>query len=174
MDETKPSLELRDIPDVTPLLPREWWPWWAWVGLAVGIIVLWRLIAHLCKSSSSAASLRAQAFQEAQQALEQAKSLTTAVAMSTALSLALRRYLTVAFGDPTLFETHEEFLARHDALAVLPENIRHELAEHFSTLCRYKYAPCEESVDLSLLVPQASTLLHRIHAVEPRPAPAAP
>jgi hypothetical protein len=174
MDETKPSLELRDIPDVTTMLPREWWPWWVWVCIVVAIFVLWRMIAHLCKGSSDAASQRAQAFQDAKQALEQAKSLTTAVALSTALSLALRRYLALAFGDPSLFETHEEFLARHDALAALPENIRHSLSEHFSTLCRYKYAPCEESVDLSLLVPQASTLLHQIHAVELRPAPAAP
>lgn len=126
------------------------------------------------EKSGQCRSQRAAAFQEVQQALEQAKSLTNAVAMSTALSLALRRYLAIALGDPSLFETHEEFLARHDALASLPESIRHSLSEHFSTLCRYKYAPCEETVDLSLLVPQASTLLHQIHAVEPRPAPAAP
>jgi hypothetical protein len=174
MDESKPSLELRDIPDVTPLLPREWWPWWAWVAMVAGLLVLWSIIIALRKSQGSAASQRAAAFLEAQQALEQAKSLTNAVTMSTALSLALRRYLAIALGDSSLFETHEEFLARHDALASLPESIRHSLSEHFSTLCRYKYAPCEETVDLSLLVPQASTLLHQIHAVEPRPAPAAP
>ena len=31
-------------------------------------------------------------------------------------SLILRKYLATAAGDPALFETHEEFVARHDAL----------------------------------------------------------
>lgn len=174
MEETTPSLELRDIPDVSHMLPHEWWPWWAWVCVVTGVFLLWRVISWLQANSSQHDSLRDRAFEDARQALQEAKSHTTAVALSTALSLALRRYLTIAFADPSLFETHEEFLARHDAFAALPENIRHALSEHFSTLCRYKYTPSEEHVDLSLLAPQASALLHQIHAVASRTDLAAP
>lgn len=172
MEESTPSLELRDIPDVAPLLPMEWLPWWAWVGIAVALVLLWMLLAHLRKRPTDASALRQQAYQEALKSLEKAKSLQTAVAMATAISLTLRQYLAVAFGDPSLFETHEEFLARHDALAVLPEEIRQSLSAHFATLCRYKYAPSEGVVDLSLLVPQAIDLLHKLHAVTPRPVAA--
>jgi hypothetical protein len=174
MDETKPSLELRDIPDVTPLLPRAWWPWWVWLSIAAGIVLLILLIRFLCKQKTSATAQRLLAYQDAMKSLEIAKSLGDPVALSTALSLTLRRYLAVAFADPALFETHEELLARHAAFSALPDQMRHALAEFFSTLCRYKYAPCEEVVDLSLLVPQATSLLQQIHAVDPRPVAAVP
>lgn len=170
MEETKPSLELRDIPDVEPLLPMQWPPWWAWVCLAIVLALLWLLIRHLRKPTSNAVALRQLAYQEAIKSLEKAKPLQTAVAMATSISLTLRQYLAVAFGDTSLFETHEEFLARHNALADVPEEIRQSLSTHFATLCRYKYAPSEGSVDLSLLVPQATDLLHQLHAVPLRSA----
>jgi len=174
MEESSPSLELRDIPDVAPLLPHAWWPWWVWLSIAGTLLLLWWLIRHLRQRQPSQASLRLKAYEEAMQTLEAAKSLADPVSRSTALSLALRRYLAVAFSDPALYETHEELLARHEAFGALPDTLRHALAEHFSTLCRYKYAPCEEVVDLSLLIPQATTLLQQIHAVDPAPVPAVP
>lgn len=174
MDETKPSLELRDIPDVTPLLPRAWWPWWVWLSIAVGLLLFILIILMLRRSKTSESSKRLQAYQDAMASLDAAKSITNAVALATSLSLTLRRYLAVALGDPSLYETHEELLARHAAFSALPDPLRHAMGEYFSTLCRYKYAPCEDAVDLSLLVPQATSLLQQIHAVDPRTAPAAP
>lgn len=164
MEETTPSLELRDIPDVTPLLPRDWLPWWVWVAIVVFVLLLWFIIARARKSKQDPSVLRLKAYQEALHSLESARSLQSAVALATSLSLTLRRYLAVAFGDPSLFETHEEFLARHNALASLPDETRQLLNSHFSTLCRYKYAPSDSAVDLSLLVPQATDLLNRLHA----------
>lgn len=166
MEESPPSLELRDIPDVAPLLPRAWWPWWAWLGIAMSIVLLWWLQRYLRRQSGSQASLRRKAYEEAMLSLEAAKSLADPVSRSTALSLTLRRYLAVVFADPALYETHEELLARHEAFGALPDTLRHSLGEHFSTLCRYKYAPCEEVVDLSLLIPQATALLQQIHAID--------
>lgn len=164
MEETTPSLELRDIPDVTTMLPRDWWPWWAWALIVVALLLLWLIIAQLRKPKNTIASLRQHAYREAMQSIENARSLQSPVTIATALSLTLRRYLSVAFSDPSLFETHEEFLARHNALASLPEESRSLLTNHFATLCRYKYAPTEGEVDLSPLVPQASDLLNRLHA----------
>jgi hypothetical protein len=174
MEESPQSLELRDIPDVAPLLPRAWWPWWAWLGIAMSIVLLWWLQRYLRRQSGSQASLRLKAYEEAMLSLEGAKSLADPVSRSTALSLALRRYLAVVFADPALYETHEELLSRHEAFGALPDTLRHSLGEHFSTLCRYKYAPCEEVVNLSLLIPQATTLLQQIHAIDSGSIPAAP
>jgi len=173
MEEPQPSLELRDIPDVAPLLPRDWWPWWAWLTLAATVALLWLLIRWIMHRNVSQTSLRRLAYDRAMQSLDSAKSLTDVVSLCTALSLTLRHYLAVACSDPALYETHEELLVRHQAFADLPDTLRHSLGEFFSTLCRYKYAPCEEIVDLSLLVPQATALLQQIHAVDPRPVPAA-
>lgn len=169
MEETTPSLELRDIPDVTPMLPHDWWPWWVWLIIVAALLLLWLIIAQLRKPKNDLVSLRLQAYQEALRSLENAKSIDHPVALATALSLTLRRYLSVAFHDSSLFETHEEFLARHDALASLADETRSLLTTHFSTLCRYKYAPAEGPVDLSLLVPQATDLLHRLHAAAAAP-----
>jgi hypothetical protein len=173
MEETTPSLELRDIPDVTPLLPHDWLPWWVWVAMAVVLLLLWFIISRARKSKQDPSVLRLKAYQEALHSLESARSLQSAVALATSLSLTLRRYLAIAFGDPSLFETHEEFLARHNALDSLPVETRQLLTSHFSTLCRFKYAPSDVAVDLSLLVPQATDLLNRLHAAPVPSLPAA-
>ncbi len=174
MEESTPSLELRDIPDITPLLPRDWWPWWAWLAIVAAIFSLWWPIRLLQRRQANSTSLQLKAYEAAMAELNASKTLNDAVSRCTALSLALRRYLSIVFSDPSLYETHEELLARHHAFGALPDTLRHSLGEFFSTLCRYKYAPCEEVVDLSLLIPQAIQLLQQIHAIDPRPVPAAP
>src|SRR5690606_23328585 len=58
---------------------------------------------------------------------------------ATQVPLVLRRYLGTVCGDPALFETHEEFISRHAALANYPEDLRNVTAEGFSHLARLKY-----------------------------------
>ena len=164
MEEKATALELQDIPDVTPLLPQGWWPWWAWLACLVGLVIVVWLYRILATHEANATSQRNLAYENAMRELDSIRALETPLSLSTALSLALRRYLAIAMEDPALFETHEEMIARHDAFAALPSQLKHELAEHFSTLCRYKYAPSHEPVDLSLLVPQATALLQQLHA----------
>jgi hypothetical protein len=168
MNESAPPPDLSDIPAVETLLPRDWWPWWIW-AIAAALLLLIGVIVLVASRKPTPAAQRSLAYEEAQRALAQVGIHTTPVALSTALSLILRRYLSVAFHDPSLYETHEEFLARHDALSSLAEETRSLLNAHFNTLRRYKYAPTEGDVDLSLLTPQAADLLHRLHAAPSPP-----
>ncbi len=173
MEENQPSLELSDIPDVGPLIPSPALPWWVWVAMAAVCIMLALALVKVLKSrNSKSAPLRNLAFREAMAALEKARLISAPVELATAVSLAIRRYLSAAFADPSLFETHEEFLSRHQALATLPENTRHRLAQDFDRLARLKYAPLETQQDLSGLVPQMIQLLEHLHSVQPVPTAA--
>lgn len=169
MEEKAPSLELYDIPPVQDLLPRFWLPWWAWLTAALTLLAVFLLVRALRGRKKKEINSE-EAYQRAMDSLEQAKDIPHIVALATAVSLILRRYLAVALADSSLFETHEEFLARHQALETVPDELRRSLTDYFSTLCRYKYAPTATSVDGSLLVPQATSLLQQLRAL-PRPAP---
>ena len=85
---------------------------------------------------------------------------------ATAVSITLRRYLAVASGDPALFETHEEFVARHQSLASYPEDLRSSTAEGFSHLARLKYGR-EATGDPVALYSAARQLLERLHQHRP-------
>ena len=69
-------------------------------------------------------------------------------------------------GDPALFETHEEFISRHQALASYPEDLRKVTAEGFSHLARLKYGP-DATGDPIALVTAARQLLDRLHQQQP-------
>jgi hypothetical protein len=164
MEENAPSLELYDIPEVQDLIPRFWIPWWAWL-VAVLLCLAMYAIVRAIRRHQGRPQNEDEAYQRALRSLEEAKSITHIVALATAISLIMRRYLSLALADPSLFETHEEFLSRHQALAAVPDDLRRSLTDFFSTLCRYKYAPSGSEVDGSLLVPQASSLLQQLHAL---------
>ncbi len=173
MEEKQPSLELPDIPDVGPLIPAPALPWWVWVAMAAVCMILALILLKALKSrKSQQAPLRELAFREAMASLEKARLITAPIALATAASLAIRQYLAAAFADPSLYETHEEFLSRHEALATLPESSRQRLAQDFDLLARLKYAPLETNRDLSGLVPQMIQLLEHLHSVHPVPTAA--
>jgi hypothetical protein len=169
MAERSPELDLRDIPDARPFLPSPTPPWWVWLLLAVILIVLaWLLLRK--KKSPPASPL--DAYQDACLALEQASLIAEPITLATTVSLIIRRYLATAFTDPSLFETHEEFLARHSALQSLPENLRAEISHHFATVAHLKYAPRTDTDNATTLIPDLRGLLDRLHALPPVSAPA--
>jgi hypothetical protein len=49
-------------------------------------------------------------------------------------SLVLRKYLVTISGDPALFETHEETIARHRILHAFTEGVRHRPHSTFGTV----------------------------------------
>ena len=67
-----------------------------------------------------------------------------------------------------MFETHEEFLARGEALDRLPEPLREETADTFAALASVKYA-ADRPLPPSDLIELARSLVDRLHA-----APLAP
>ena len=147
---------------------------WAWTLIAFGVLLLAWLLIRKRKQKHSLPNLRLRAYREALASLEKMPAISSPVALATGLSLTLRHYLAAAFQEPSLFETHEEFLARHNALATLPESIRQSIGSYFQQLARYKYAPVEGEVDLKPLIPQANELLHLLHANPPVIPPALP
>lgn len=59
---------------------------------------------------------------------------------SLQLSMILRRYLTGATQDPALFETHEEFSSRLNALASIPADCQYATRVLLEKLSEMKYA----------------------------------
>lgn len=64
---------------------------------------------------------------------------------SLRLSMLLRRYLTGQVQDPALYETHEEFSRRMDALSAVPTSCRYEIRFLLERLADMKYAGSRES-----------------------------
>ncbi len=167
MPESTPKLDLRDIPEVEKFIPHPALPWWAWVAIALVVVALILLIIRMARSKTATAeSIRAKAYDEAMSALAKARSIQNPVTLATTVSLTIRHYLALCFHDSSLFETHEEFLSRHDALAHLPEPTRQQISTHFQHLARLKYAPVEENRDLSGLIPQAIELIDHLHVIK--------
>ena len=113
-------------------------------------------------------TLRDAAHRKALAALAAIDAAQPPVALATAVSLALRRFLADSCGEPALFETHEEFLARGEALDRLPEPLREETADTFAALASVKYA-ADRPLPPSDLIELARSLVDRLHA-----APLAP
>ena len=162
--ESEDALVLRDLVPAEPLLPEPGMPPWAWVliGLAVAATVG---VAFFIRRANALASdprhLKEEAYELAQHELESVPEGGLQAA-ATKVSLVLRRYLATVCGDPALFETHEEFISRHAALAGYPEELRNVAAEGFSHLARLKYGR-EANGDPVALFGAARQLLDRLH-----------
>lgn len=139
--------DLHDIPDPAPLLPGIPMPWWGWSILAflmiAGAASLFALLYRRRATGSPDSH-----FHDSRSALERLRPLIPDLPLAevaTESSLVLRHYLVHTLREPALFETHEEFLLRSDALSKLPGGARQRLAPLLSELAAAKYGP--SSVD---------------------------
>jgi len=134
--------QLRDLVPADPLLREPGLPWWAWALLVVGGLLLILLAVALFRRGGAPPARPGPdpeaAFREASEALDRAAGLPSREA-ATASSEAIRRYLATVCGDPSLFETHEEFLARHHALDDFPAEVREHVSTLFCRLAALKY-----------------------------------
>lgn len=174
MDETTQPLNLPDIPDVDHLLPSPGIPWWIWVIALALLGVGFFLFRIARKQKNSAEAIAELAYRQALAHLDKSRSLTTILEQSTAASLALRSYFAQALQDPSLYETHEEFMARHNSLSSLPEQTRAEIAQFFATLARFKYAPHDELTTKPSLIDDATEALHQWHKSARSATPSTP
>ena len=169
-ETTDDALVLRDLVPVEPLLPDSGFPIWAWFFIASGVLLLGILIWYLVRRQKPAGmvdprKVRDEAYRRAIAELETSGGDTMQEA-ATRVSIALRRYLAVVSGDPALFETHEEFVSRHESLANYPQELRQSTAEGFSHLARLKYGR-EANGDPATLYSAARQLLDRLHQHQP-------
>lgn len=146
------------------LIPDAWIePWMVSLGLifiaAVAAIFIFRMRN---KSASDPSSARSQARATAAAALDQ---IDSSHPRDTAVqsSLILRKYLSTAAGDPALFETHEETLARHEAFKGFSAEARAAAARGFSALAALKYAPDAPEIEPVDVIRDSRDLLETLH-----------
>jgi len=166
MAEPVASYELREPAPPDALLPGDSVnP--LWLGLAAALLIAAALVIHrLSRKRRSVtpdpAVLRVQAYQEARAALA-ALDAPHPRAVAPQASLILRRYLAAAVTDPSLYETHEEFVARSDSLQHLTETARAACHRGLAELAAVKYAPVEADMPPAALLAGACGLLETLH-----------
>jgi hypothetical protein len=165
MDGDTPKLELMEPASPEALIPSyELWPWLT--AAAVLFTLLLILLCILLKKRKPTAinlmALRKAAFDDAKATLE---SITPTTCRETAIitSLILRKYLSTAANDPALFETHEEFISRHDSLQALTTESRAAAEAAFTRLASLKYAEEIPADHPAEVITDARKLLETLH-----------
>jgi len=160
------SFDLKEPAPPEPLLPVDppslWW--FVLIGLLLVVIVLggWFHQRQRRARQADPHALRQQAFRDAQTALAGINA-TTARGAAIQVSLILRRYLAAAVMDPSLYETHEEFIARSDSLKALTEPARDACHTGFAALAAVKYSSQESDQAPAALIDGARGLLETLH-----------
>ncbi len=82
------------------------------------------------------------------------------------VSLILRSFLAGQAQDPALYETHEEFSLRMDALAGLPGSCQRDMRDLLETLAEQKYAAvtADDSTLAPTFIERARELVQRVAA----------
>lgn len=140
-----PREQLHDIADPRPLLPGIHVPLWFWICLAVILAALLTAVGlFLLRRRPEAGPPEPDSYSESRRALERLRdslSGRSLAEVATEASLIMRHYLASALQEPALYETHEEFLLRADALDGLPAGARERLAPLLDRLAEAKYSP---------------------------------
>jgi hypothetical protein len=166
MEKNGNSLELAESRDAIDLVPT-WDPqlWWVFAGIAVfAAIFIFVVLLLRRKPVVDASKEKREAYLEAKAALSGDES-TVPGESAIHVSMILRRYLARSMNDPALFETHEEFIARHDGLKDLPNDVRSAAEAFFSKLAADKYVPDDHvSIESNTTHAEGAALLERIHS----------
>ena len=167
------SLQLQDPLPIHDLLPEPGWPWWAWTLLAVGVVLIMVVLALIIRSrkkqSASDTINPETAYRHACETIENALDASSADPAVT-LSIAIRQYLADVSHDPSLYETHQEFIARHAALGDLPQPLREKTADLLTQLAEQKYNRDHSPATHDDLARDARQLLDEIHHRRPSAA----
>lgn len=152
-----------DITDPGEFLPEPTTPWWIWllIGLAAILAVggVYFVIQKL-KTTRLQATQLDKARRQLDKLRKEARDLPPHVT-ATRISLIIRRYLAIAFNEPALFETNEEFTLRESALTQLHPDSRQPITQHLTTLSTLKYAPTG-TANTDQLITDAENILANI------------
>ncbi len=164
MNEKSGNFELLEPVSPESLVPDSWVEPWM---IVVAVLLVIALLAVLIFKKKPVASIDPRAVREAARAeaaaaLDLIGSLPARQAAVQA-SLILRKYLSVAAGDPALFETHEEYISRHEALKNFSEEARESASLGFSSLAAMKYAADTPAMPTSQVISGSHTLLKTLH-----------
>lgn len=167
MSDRDTKFELVENQEAMKLVPTmELELWWFLVG--AGVLILLGVAGYLLLRKQPTAHdpkrVRREAYFEALAGLRKLEGMPGKEQV-VAASLALRKYLALSMDEPALFETHEEFIGRHDALKHLSEELKIAIQGFFTELAAVKYGPVEDSMEPETgIQTRAIELLERIHA----------
>lgn len=137
-----PQLE-QDIPATTFMVDTFWVPL-AW-GIGIALILAATALLLVIRRRRRKPVLLPCPQEIAYKALDElAEELPGLRECSLRLSMVLRTFLTGQVQDPALFETHEEFSRRMDALTGVPTACRYETRYLLERLAELKYAGTTE------------------------------
>lgn len=127
---------------------------WEWVAIA-GILIIIGIAAWLILKKKKAPVIPPTPEQIARGEIHRLMENNPGLKeTSTGLSLILRSYFTGKSEDPALFETHQEFNRRADALAALPEPLQSPARDLLQRMAHLKY---------SSETPQDQQLVNALH-----------
>ena len=161
------TLQLRDVAPVDPFLPDWVLPWWMWVAgglVLVGMVCLIIALARRPAKPSDGVSTADLAYRKAIATLDSLPDDFHDAVIGS--STALRAYLADAAGDPSLFETHEEFTARPEALETLPAEMRPKVSSYLTSLSQLKYDRPRSDSGAEVKT-SARSMLDQIHQSRP-------
>ncbi|BCU79767.1 LPXTG cell wall anchor domain-containing protein [Luteolibacter sp. LG18] len=164
--DAKPSFELRPPPSPEKLLPSGGTgipPWQiALAGTALLLLVAIFVLVFRKKKPLDEISIRKRAYRDALRSLDEARPTGSREA-ATLSSFILRRYLAVVARDPSLYETHEEFVGRHDVLASLSPETREQTVAGFGHLASLKYGKETRAGEGAPVIESSRTLLETLN-----------
>lgn len=164
MSDKSVSFELLEPTSPEALVPDSRVELWMIVTVIVLVLAIAVFIAFRRKkvTPTDPLAVRNAAYQEAATGLGKISAQHSREAAVQA-SLILRRYLSVAANDPALFETHEEFISRHDALSLLTDEARAASETGFSRMASLKYAAEVPDSNPAEVIADAKSLLETLH-----------
>ncbi len=153
MPATPPSQLLDELPElepaISPLPFMEITPWWLYPSLVAGGLLLAGLAYYLYRRSRRKVEVVPETAQQRAHAqlaeLAQRIPELNLAALSIELSLILRGFITGETSDPALYETHQEFNQRLDALDHIPRSCQEETHSLLEKLAQMKYAGPQRS-----------------------------
>jgi hypothetical protein len=167
-----PASPLHDISDPVPLLPGIGIPWWLWVlgAIAIGALIL--LVFLLSRRAKPVPATVEETYENSRRELESLRAHLAdrpVAAIATEASLSMRRYLAACLAEPALYETHEEFILRGDALTKLPAGAREHLNPLLTRLAELKYGPSgEDPAAGETLLGNCLEILQGLESTRPR------
>jgi hypothetical protein len=164
MNENPDNFELLEAPSPEALVPDPWLEPWMIVVAAVVVIALLAIVIFRKKPPPAEVRIEArnEAYAEAKSALDKVDAANTRDA-AVRCSLILRKYLSVATGDPALFETHQEYISRHESLKGYTAEARSAAGNSFTKLASMKYAAEMPSVAAADVLAESRGLLETLH-----------
>ena len=164
MNEKSGNFELLEPRSPESLVPDSWVEPWMIILLAIvalGLIAIW-IFRKKSRSAPTLLGIRTLAHAEATAALDGIAEVTPREA-AVRSSLILRKYLSIVAKDPALFETHEEYVARHEALKNFSDEAREATRLGFARLAAIKYSPASPDLETLQVISGSRNLLEILH-----------